>query len=168
MLETIPLEHIPSSHTVHAALFRNVANAEFLQSQLLGRNPDFEYAFIDATTVASRFHLLSAVYKAVSIEAAGSMKTPNVHSEIVCSLSSNNNVRGEELLVCSYWLCLLLVLIPSSSLCTMYWGSTMRASSTSHHWKFANHHADLRGIQEVWYSALDQRHRGGQGPYFEG
>lgn len=112
MLETIPLEHIPSSHTVHAALFRNVANAEFLQSQLLGRNPDFEYAFIDATTVASRFHLLSAVYKAVSIEAAGSMKTPNVHSEIVCSLSSNNNVRGEELLVCSHWLCLLLVLIP--------------------------------------------------------
>ncbi|KAF2993721.1 hypothetical protein E8E14_001022 [Neopestalotiopsis sp. 37M] len=92
MLETIPLEHIPSTHTVHVALFRNVANAEFLQSQLLGRNPDFEYAFIDATTVASRFHLLSAVYKAITIETSGSMRTPNVHSEIVCSLSSNNNI----------------------------------------------------------------------------
>jgi EKC/KEOPS complex subunit CGI121/TPRKB len=97
MLETIPLEHIPSTHTVHVALFRNVANAEFLQSQLLGRNPDFEYAFIDATTVASRFHLLSAVYKAITIETSGSMRTPNVHSEIVCSLSSNNNVRSLEI-----------------------------------------------------------------------
>ncbi|KAH6651669.1 CGI121 protein [Truncatella angustata] len=92
MLETIPLEHIPSTHSVHVALFRNVANASHLQSQLLGRNPDFEYAFVDASTVASRFHLLSAVYKAVGIEISGNMKTPNVHSEIVCSLSSNNNI----------------------------------------------------------------------------
>ncbi|KAK6086205.1 EKC/KEOPS complex subunit [Seiridium cupressi] len=92
MLETIPLEHIPSTHSVHVALFRNVTNAEFLQSQLLSRNPDFEYAFIDASTVASRFHLLSAVYKAITIEASGNMRTPNIHSEIVCSLSSNNNI----------------------------------------------------------------------------
>lgn len=92
MLETIPIEHIPSTHSVHVALFRDVTNTEFLQSQLLSRNPDFEYAFVDATTIASRFHLLSAVYKAITIETSGNMKTPNVHSEIVCSLSSNNNV----------------------------------------------------------------------------
>lgn len=92
MLETIHLEHIPSTHGVHVALFRNVTNSEYLQSQLLSRNPDFEYAFVDASTIASRFHLLSAVYKAINIELSGTMKTPNVHSEIVCSLSSNNNV----------------------------------------------------------------------------
>lgn len=92
MLETITLEHVPATHSVHAALFRDVTNADFLQSQLLGRNPDFEYAFVDASTVASRFHLLSAVYRAVTAELAGSMRTPNVHSEIVSSLSSNNNV----------------------------------------------------------------------------
>lgn len=93
MLESITLEHTPSSHRVHVGLFRNVTNAEYLQSQLLGRNPDFQYAFVDATTIASRFHLLSAVYKAITIETSGSMKAPNIHSEIVCSLSSNNNVR---------------------------------------------------------------------------
>jgi EKC/KEOPS complex subunit CGI121/TPRKB len=92
MLETVPLEHIPSTHSVHVALFRDVTNAQFLQSQLLSRNPEFEYAFVDASTVASRFHLLSAVYKAINIETSGNMKTPNIHSEIVCALSSNNNV----------------------------------------------------------------------------
>ncbi|KAH8681822.1 kinase binding protein CGI-121-domain-containing protein [Xylariales sp. PMI_506] len=92
MLETIALEHVPATHTVHVALFRDVANASFLHEQLLARNADFEYALIDASTVISRFHLLSAVYKAITIELAGSMKTPNVHSEIVCSLSSNNNI----------------------------------------------------------------------------
>ncbi|KAI1864062.1 uncharacterized protein JN550_009082 [Neoarthrinium moseri] len=83
MLETVTLEHVPTSHSVHVAVFRNVTNAEFLQSQLLSRNADFEYAFIDASTVISRFHLLSAVYKAITVELSGSMKTPNVHSEII-------------------------------------------------------------------------------------
>ena len=50
-LETIQLEHVPATHSVHVSLFRDVANADFLQRQLLGRNQDFEYAFIDATSV---------------------------------------------------------------------------------------------------------------------
>lgn len=92
-VETVALEHLPATHTVLLALYRNVANASFLQEQLLSRNADFEYAFVDASTVVSRFQLLSAVYKAVSAEMAGAMRTPNVHSEMVVSLSSNNNVR---------------------------------------------------------------------------
>lgn len=102
LLETVAVEHVPASHTVHVALFRGVANAAFLQAQLLARNADFEYAFIDAATVASRFHLLSAVYKAVAAELAGAMKTPNVHSEIVTSLSSNNNVSFDSPLPFSF------------------------------------------------------------------
>lgn len=119
-IETIHLEHVPATHTVYAAFFRDVTNADFLQSQLLARNSDFEYAFIDASSVSlpartpispnittpanpgpnagprqiiSRSHVLAATYKALTVLLDGTLKTPNVHSEIVCSLSASNNVR---------------------------------------------------------------------------
>ena len=50
-LETITLEHVPGPYAVHLALFRNVQNAEFLHKQLLSRNADFEYGFVDASLV---------------------------------------------------------------------------------------------------------------------
>jgi hypothetical protein len=51
-VETVQLEHVPATHTVFASFFRNVDNAGFLQSQLLARNGEFEYAFIDASSVS--------------------------------------------------------------------------------------------------------------------
>jgi hypothetical protein len=53
-LESINLEHLPASHTVNAALFRDVKNASFLHQQLLAGNSHFEYAFIDASVVSTR------------------------------------------------------------------------------------------------------------------
>lgn len=50
-LETVSLEHVPSSHKVHVAMFKDVQNAAFLHEQLLARNADFEYALIDASVV---------------------------------------------------------------------------------------------------------------------
>ncbi|KAH9894697.1 protein CGI121 [Xylariomycetidae sp. FL2044] len=91
-IETIQLEHIPPTHSIQAAVFRDVENAEFLQQQLLSRNADFEYAFIDASSIISRIQVLAAIYKAITIQLSGNMKTPNVHSEIVCSLSPTNNI----------------------------------------------------------------------------
>ncbi|RSM00388.1 EKC/KEOPS complex subunit [Fusarium oligoseptatum] len=106
-LETVTVEHLPASHKVHVALFRDVRNAAFLHQQLLGRNPDFEYAFIDASVVSSGpiksvtsaraksksgLQLLSAVFKATSAAVNGALRTPNVHSEIVSSMSSSNNI----------------------------------------------------------------------------
>ncbi|KAL6812699.1 kinase binding protein CGI-121 domain-containing protein [Trichoderma camerunense] len=91
-VETIELEHVPASYRVYLALFRNVKNAAFLHQQLLARNAEFEYAFIDASTIVSRMHLLSAVFKAVNNSVTGALKTPNVHSETVVSLSSSNNI----------------------------------------------------------------------------
>lgn len=52
-LEAVTLEHLPASHKVYVALFRDVQNAVFLHQQLLARNPEFEYAFIDASVVSS-------------------------------------------------------------------------------------------------------------------
>ncbi|KAI1464338.1 CGI-121-domain-containing protein [Daldinia caldariorum] len=92
LIETIQLEHVPSSYTVLVGLFKDVTNAEFLQQQLLSRNAEYEYAFINASSVISRLQVLAAVYKAITIHMSGSMKTPNIHSEIVCSLSPNNNI----------------------------------------------------------------------------
>lgn len=94
MLETVTLEHVPESHTVHIALFKDVANAGFLQSQLLARNADFEYAFIDATAIVSRLHVLAAVYKAVSVLLDGKLRSPNVHAETVLALSASNSVSA--------------------------------------------------------------------------
>lgn len=91
-LERLHFEHIPAGYQVYAALFRNVANAEFLHAQLLSRNSEFEYAFVDASSVISRLHLLSAVYSALNVLLDGTLRTPNVHSEIVVSLNTNNNV----------------------------------------------------------------------------
>ena len=51
-MESIALEHVPASHTLHLALFRDVRNAAALHAQLLARNPDFEYALIDASIVS--------------------------------------------------------------------------------------------------------------------
>ncbi|KAI1799024.1 CGI-121-domain-containing protein [Daldinia bambusicola] len=92
LIETVQLEHVPSSYTVLVGLFKDVTNAEFLQQQLLSRNAEYEYAFIDASSIISRLQVLAAVYKAITIHMSGSMKTPNIHSEIVCSLSPNNNI----------------------------------------------------------------------------
>ncbi|KAI3324661.1 CGI-121-domain-containing protein [Xylariaceae sp. AK1471] len=91
-LETLHLEHVPQTHSVHVAVFQDVENAAFLHQQLLARNADFEYAFIDAGVITSRLQVLSAVFKAITVQIAGTMKTPNVHSEIVCSLSPTNNI----------------------------------------------------------------------------
>ncbi|KAL2261945.1 hypothetical protein VTK26DRAFT_2953 [Humicola hyalothermophila] len=91
-LEKIQLEHIPQGYQVYAALFRDVTNTEFLHSQLLSRNSEFEYAFIDASSVISRLHLLSAVYSALNTLIDGTLRTANVHSEIVVSLNTNSNI----------------------------------------------------------------------------
>ncbi|KAI1202903.1 kinase binding protein CGI-121-domain-containing protein [Nemania serpens] len=92
MLETLRLEHVPETHSVHVAVFRDVANAAFLHQQLLARNLEFEYALIDAGVITSRLQVLAAAFKAVTAQVAGSLKTPNVHSELVYSLSPTNNI----------------------------------------------------------------------------
>jgi EKC/KEOPS complex subunit CGI121/TPRKB len=97
-LENLHLEHVPPTYQVYTALFRDVANTEFLHKQLLSRNTDFQYAFIDASSVISRLHLLSAVYSAVNALLDGTLRTPNVHSEMVVSFNINNNVGSRPLL----------------------------------------------------------------------
>ncbi|KAJ5307692.1 hypothetical protein N7476_008348 [Penicillium atrosanguineum] len=92
LLETIDIPHLPSSLPVHVALYRNVENADYLKQQLLAGNSEFEYALIDASMVLSRAHAITAIFRAINDYMNGRLKSRNVHSEIVFSFSSTNNI----------------------------------------------------------------------------
>jgi EKC/KEOPS complex subunit TPRKB/CGI121 len=94
LLEPFDLEHIPEGHQPYAALFRDVSNVDFLHAQLQARNPDFDYAFIDASSLMSRRQLMSAIWRAIMYSLSGSLTTATIHSEIVLCLSPKNNVGG--------------------------------------------------------------------------
>ncbi|KAK5654023.1 hypothetical protein OQA88_7700 [Cercophora sp. LCS_1] len=91
-LETLQIDHLPSNCRIHAALFRDVANADFLHAQLIARNPDFDYAFLDASSAISHLQLLSAIYRAACTHIDGNLLTATPHSEIVLSMSPSNNI----------------------------------------------------------------------------
>jgi len=92
LLQSINLEHLPVDYTIHIALFHDIKNAAFLHQQLLAGNTDFEYALIDASIIVSKLHALAATYRAVNDLIENRLRSRNVHSEIVFSLSPNNNI----------------------------------------------------------------------------
>ncbi|KAH7121125.1 kinase binding protein CGI-121-domain-containing protein [Dendryphion nanum] len=93
-VRTITLPHYPD-YPIHIALFKNVSNAAFLRSQLLEANPDFDYAFLDATMIISFNHLLAATFLALHNTQTSRLKARTSHSELVFRLHSNNNI-GES------------------------------------------------------------------------
>jgi EKC/KEOPS complex subunit CGI121/TPRKB len=90
-METITLPHFPD-HSLHLVLFTDVQNPAFLRQQLLAGNTEYEYAFLDASVLLSRNHVLSACFRSVNDMLAERLKSRNVHSEIVFAMSPNNNV----------------------------------------------------------------------------
>ena len=90
-METTTLVHFPN-HTLVIGLFKDLKNADFLRSQLLAGNTAFEYAFLDASVLLSRSHVLAAVFKSLTDARANRLKSRNIHSEIVFDLSPNNNI----------------------------------------------------------------------------
>ncbi|KAG9240860.1 kinase binding protein CGI-121-domain-containing protein [Calycina marina] len=92
VLQTISLEHLPADYVVHIAVYREVKNSSSLQEQLLAGNTEFEYALIDASVIISKIQAMSAAYRAVNDLVENRLRSRNVHSEIVFSLSPNNNI----------------------------------------------------------------------------
>ncbi|KAI8932278.1 hypothetical protein NX059_010476 [Plenodomus lindquistii] len=89
--------HLPhyDSYPVHVALFQDVQNAAFLKSQLLAANPEFDYAFLDASMILSPAHLLTTTFLTLhsfSSPTTSRPKTRSPHSELVFRLSPNNNI----------------------------------------------------------------------------
>ncbi|KAG8860579.1 hypothetical protein FRB96_003833 [Tulasnella sp. 330] len=88
---------------VFLALFTHVTNASAIRSRIIaaatadGPKGDEErelinFAFIDAKTIVSREHLLSAVNVALVAASHDSMTTKTVHSEILWALNYSNNI----------------------------------------------------------------------------
>jgi hypothetical protein len=50
-IKTFHLPHY-TDYPIYVALFKDVTNAEFLRSQLLAANQEFDYAFLDAAMVS--------------------------------------------------------------------------------------------------------------------
>jgi len=92
MIEEFHLSHLPPELAVHVACYTDVKNAPYLRQQLLAGNQTFNYAFIDASTVLSRRHLLTACFRACNDYIHDRLKSNNVQSEVVFCLSSNNNI----------------------------------------------------------------------------
>ncbi|KAL2415495.1 EKC/KEOPS complex subunit [Exophiala dermatitidis] len=92
MVQQLHLAHTPANLALYVAVYRNVENVTFLREQLLAGNADFEYAFIDATLVVSTKHALAAAFRAINDYMNDRLKSRNIHSEIVFSLSPNNNI----------------------------------------------------------------------------
>ncbi|KAK4504237.1 hypothetical protein PRZ48_005153 [Zasmidium cellare] len=90
-METTHLPHLPD-HPLHICLFEQVQNASFLRRQLLEGNTDFEYAFLDASVLLSKNHVLASCFRSINDLLNNRLKTRNVHSEIVFALSPNSNI----------------------------------------------------------------------------
>ncbi|CAG8585972.1 8502_t:CDS:2 [Paraglomus occultum] len=87
------LEPFPSHGLVHISLYRNVKNAKELRKRLLSRDLELSYAFIDAKVILDKFQVLVASNIAIYNETHHKLRTHNVHSEIVYSLSPSTNIR---------------------------------------------------------------------------
>lgn len=92
MVEEIHLAHLPSELVIYVTCYEDVQNASFLRQQLLAGNQAFNYAFIDATTILSRRHLLTSCFRALNDHLHDRLKSNNVQSEVVFCLSPNNNI----------------------------------------------------------------------------
>ncbi|KAG9790355.1 hypothetical protein KCU88_g1239, partial [Aureobasidium melanogenum] len=92
MVQQLHLAHTPANLALYVAVYRDVENVTFLREQLLAGNAEFEYAFIDASMVVSTKHALAAAFRAINDYMNDRLKSRNIHSEIVFSLSPNNNV----------------------------------------------------------------------------
>lgn len=87
-VHTFHLSHLPS-HPVHVCLFKGVENTPFLRQQLLAGNSEFEYAFVDATTVRDHFHTASGLM--------GESATPETTvSSIVFTSPASTTALGEN------------------------------------------------------------------------
>ncbi|KAI9717593.1 MAG: hypothetical protein M1828_007154 [Chrysothrix sp. TS-e1954] len=96
-LTTLTLAHTnPTTSTLHIALFHSVSATTIthLRTRLLASDPTYNYALLDASLLISRTHLLAACFRAVHAAETGKLRSRNVHSEIVLSLSPGNNIRS--------------------------------------------------------------------------
>lgn len=92
MTEEIQLAHLPPELKLYVTCYIDVENAAYLRQQLLSANQEFNYAFLDVSSILSRRHVLAACFRALNDQMHDRLKSNNVQSEIVFCLNPNNNI----------------------------------------------------------------------------
>ncbi|WBW75332.1 EKC/KEOPS complex subunit Cgi121 [Schizosaccharomyces osmophilus] len=77
---------------VSVFVFNNVENAEKLHQELIGQNPAYDYAFIDASSIVSVKQIYSATMRALQAQADGQMKSKTLHMEVILSLCPKTEI----------------------------------------------------------------------------
>ncbi|EPX72057.1 CGI121 family protein [Schizosaccharomyces octosporus yFS286] len=73
-------------------VFENVENAEELHQELIGQNPAYDYAFIDASSIVSVKQIYSAAMRALQAQSDGQMKSKTLHMEVILSLCPKTEI----------------------------------------------------------------------------
>ncbi|GAA5927864.1 Cgi121p [Sporobolomyces koalae] len=101
-MESVSLEWAQSK--VHLALFERVENARELRQRLIEAStlPDddagnlersqVDYAFVDASMITSRAHIMTAVTQALLAQAQANLKSKTMHSEVIWMLEPGTNI----------------------------------------------------------------------------
>ncbi|KTW26786.1 hypothetical protein T552_02787 [Pneumocystis carinii B80] len=88
---TFKLPNYPSEH-VHIALYINIKNLHYIKNLVVSGNLGFQYTFIDASTIISFYQILAAVHNSIRNCKENELRTKNIYSEIIYSLSSTLNI----------------------------------------------------------------------------
>ncbi|AOA60407.1 EKC/KEOPS complex subunit [Komagataella phaffii CBS 7435] len=90
-MTTLVLPQFPETKIL-IAQYQNVKNARTIREELIKGNLQFNYAFINAETVASETHLNSAIYRTLINHKNKTMKAKTLHSELIFNLSPFKNI----------------------------------------------------------------------------
>lgn len=104
-MEVLTIPHLSASHNlIHFSIFHSVSNLAALLSCLRAGKPDetlsqsvtpevlSQYAFLNASVIASRQHVLNAVLEALTRKESGDMKTRSWSTEVMWILWPGGNV----------------------------------------------------------------------------
>lgn len=89
MQVTLPL--FPN-HKISLRLFENVTNAGFILERLKSADKAYDYCFLDCRHLIGIEQVLCATTRALRDARDGEMRTKTLYSEIVYSLSPNQNI----------------------------------------------------------------------------
>lgn len=72
--------------------FSNVTNAAEIKQNLLSGNQEYNFAFINSSTIVSSEQLIAAIYRTLLDYTQDKIRTKTLHSEVIFSLSPTQNI----------------------------------------------------------------------------
>lgn len=94
MFQTIAFPQYPE-HSVYVAYFDSLAPETLatVKAELINRNPQYDYCFLNTSCIASVDQLRCSLHKAVQNLVNDTMKARTVNTEIIFNLSPVNNIN---------------------------------------------------------------------------